>query len=252
MARRPTRRRFLAAATAAVGLAGCTGRSEPSDPQTVTPAPVPTDAPTPTRPSPTPGPAPDPRDIRFEVTVVDGFDDSTPSRLDIVFHNIGARTLTALGGVPHVVPFAPDDHVATDESGARGLLLVPDGAKLTVDSRDGTPVPIEASLPRTPDDGCWSLSLDRAAVLRSRGPGLHAVSVRPGWSRRRQYRLYFIDECRSGRYTFVNTFDLAVGDPPHERSLHRARLVFEVVVSESMVVTVRPQEPVVDRHDNAG
>lgn len=250
----PSRRRVLRLAGTALSasLAGCAGRGDRPGRLTVTPAPVPSDEPTPTGRPPDAGPPPSADAIRLAVSVTAGFSETSPARLEITFHNVGLRPLTALDGPAHVLPFVDDDYAGADEAGDLGLFLVPDDADLTISPGGGKPAPVEAALPTAPTDGCWSLPFDWPAARDGRPAVLHAVTVRPGRTLHHGYRLYFIDECTAGRFTFVNTFDLAAGDPPHERDLHRARLAFDVVVDESMALDVRVREPEVERPPDDG
>lgn len=242
-----TRRRVLRAVATGVtiGLAGCAvGRHWAGRP-TVTPAPVPPDRPSLTPESPD-GRPPSPDVLEFEVRVLTGFSEASPARLEIGFRNAGNAVITALDGPAHTVPFVDDDSVGTDWSGDPEVLLVPDDARMTVDPAGAEPGPIHEFLPQSPTDGCWSVPFDWSAARRPSNAGLHAISLQPGECRRHEYGLYYLDGCTTGTFSFVNTFDLAAGDPPFGRDLVRARLGFDVAISEVMEPLVRVHDPVIE------
>lgn len=247
MAPRPSRRRFLRAvgAVAASGLAGCaTRRAGPGRP-TVTPAPVPSDRPTPTAGSPTARPPPSPDVLELEVRALSGFEVERPARLEISLQNAGDAMLTALDGPAHTVPFVDDDYVGTDWSGDPELLLVPDEAELTLDPAGADPGPIQTFLPSASTDGCWSVPFDWPADRATTSAVLHAIPLQAGERRRHEYSLYSLDGCTTGTFSFVNSFDLSVGDPPFGRDLHRARLGFDLALSDRLAPVVRVHDPVI-------
>lgn len=241
-----TRRAFLrsAAGAGAAGLAGCTGGDRSVDVGGVTAAPVPSDSPAATSTA-SPVPAPTADEIGFWVEVLDGFTSSAPARLAISFWNRGQRVLTALDGPAHTLPFVDDDYLGVAPEGDAGLLLLPDDAELVLDPEGADPGPIGSFLPDAPTDGCWRVPFEWPEARDHDTAVLTAVSVDPGVLRRHEYRLYFVEECAPGVYRFEHTFDLAAGDPPGERALHRARLAFDATVTASMGVRVDVDEPVV-------
>lgn len=245
----PSRRRLLrlAAGALAPGLAGCPQATESSGPAAVTPAPVPSDAPTATTgPARSPN-APARSDIGFDVAVRSGFGETSPARLAVAFWNAGDRRLTGLDGPRYFLPFVDDDYAAPDETGEPALMLVPDDAKLAVDPAGAAAGFVDEFLPDEPTDGCWSVPFDWPEARGSHTLTLLAVSLEPGDRHEHAYGLYFVDDCAPGRYRFVNTFDLAAGDPPRETDLVRVRLGFDVDVDESMAVRVAVHEPTVGR-----
>lgn len=247
MAPRPSRRRFLQAvgAVAAAGLAGCaTHRAGPGKP-TVSPAPVPSDRSTPTAGSPTARPPPSPDVLEFEVWALSGFEVEHPARLEISLRNAGDAMLTALDGPMHTVPFVDDDYVGTDWTGDPELLMVPDEAELTLDPPGADPAPIRTFLPSTSTDGCWSVPFEWPADHAATGAVLHAIPLQPDERRRHEYSLYSLDGCPTGTFSFVNTFDLSVGDPPFGRDLYRARLGFDLALSDRFEPLVRVYDPII-------
>lgn len=241
----PSRRRFvrLAGTAFASGLAGCSQSPESTAPPAVTPAPVPSDGPTSTMGPGRPRTTPDPDAIGFEVSVRSGFTEASPARLEIAFWNAGRTRLTAVDGPAYSLPFVDDDYAAPDGTGEAALMLVPDGATLAVDPEGLTAGSVGEFLPDEPSDGCWSVPFDWPAARDASTLRLLGVSLEPSDRRQHAYGLYFVDDCAPGTYRFVNTFDLAAGDPPYETDLVRARTSFEVGVSASMAVEVRVHEP---------
>lgn len=241
------RRRFLRAlgVAAASGLAGCATAREGAEPVTVTPAPVPSDSPSATPATPKPRPSPQPDDLELVVRAGSGYDQASPAELDISLRNAGDRLLTVLDGPAYSVPFVDDDYVGTDWSGDPELLLVPDGAELVVEPPGADPGPIQTFLPTAPGDGCWTLPFDWPATRVTSNAVLHAIPLQPGERRQHRYRLYPLDGCATGTFSFVNTFDVSVGDPPFGRDLVRARLGFDVAISKVFGPLVRVHDPVI-------
>lgn len=239
MAQSPTRRGLLRAVggAATAGLAGCTRRRDGFGKLSVTPAPVPSDGPT--SATPTRGPALSRADLELRVRVRSGFDETGPARLEIALRNAGDTLLTVLDGPRQTVPFVDDDSVGTDWSGDPAVLLVPDGSDLTVDPADGEPAPIGEFLPDASPDGCWTVPFDWPAARGPTSAVLHAVPLQPGERRRHGYSLYSLEGCATGTFSFENSFDLAAGDPPFGRDLVRARLGFDLAISETMAPVVR-------------
>lgn len=245
---RPDRRRFLRSlgAAAATGLAGCATARDPSGSLTVTPAPVPSADPGATPTASQPGPAPPSDALELEVRARSGFDAASPAELDISLRNAGETLLTALDGPRYVVPFVDDDYVGTDWTGDRELLLVPDDAEVTVEPEGGDPGPIQASLPESSPDGCWTVPFDWPAARAGRNAILHAIPLQPGEQRDHRYRVYSLEGCVTGTFSFVNTFDIAVGDPPLGGALYRAQLGFDLALSETLAPLVRVHDPVIE------
>lgn len=247
MASTPSRRRFLRVlgATAATGIAGCATARDGAERLTVTPAAVPSDSPSPAPATPEPGPSPPPDALELEVRARSGFDQSSPPELEISLRNAGDTLLTVIDGPAYTVPFVDDDYVGTDWSGDRELLLVPDGTELVVEPDGADPSPIQAHLPTESADGCWTVPFEWPAARVPSDPVLHAVPLHPGERRRHGYRIYSLDGCVTGTFSFVNTFDVSVGDPPFARDLVRTRLGFDVALSEILDPLVRVHDPVV-------
>lgn len=237
----------LAGATGLSGLAGCALSEPTTTPPTVTPAPVPTDTKTAAVTARRVPPPPDPGDLQFTVEILDGFSEASPARLEIRIENQGTSLLTALDGTEYVFPFVDDDYTGIDWSGDPELLLVPNDPKVRVAPGDAEPATMDAFLPDAPTDGCWSVPFEWPAARAPRPAMLHAVPLPPGATRRHRYELYFLEECSSGTFAFENTFDLAVGDPPIERGLYRARLAFDVARSDSTGLLVRVDDPRIER-----
>lgn len=239
MAPSPTRRAVLRAVggAATAGLAGCTRRGDGFAQLSVTPAPVPSDSPTPS--SPTIGSALSRAEVEFRVRARSGFDETGPARLEISLRNAGDTLLTVLDSPRLSVPFVDDDYVGTDWSGDPGVLLVPDGSELTVDPAGADPGPIGEFLPESSPDGCWTVPFDWPAARGPTSDVLHAVPLQPGEHRRHGYGVYSLDGCATGTFSFENTFDLAAGDPPFGRDLVRARLGFDLALSDALAPVVR-------------
>lgn len=254
MAPSPDRRRFLRSlgAAAATGLAGCAATRDAGEPLSVTPAPVPSAEPRPTPTPSTPGPTPPSDALELEVRARSGFDTASPAELDISLRNAGETLLTALDGPHYAVPFVDDDYVGTDWTGDPELLLVPDGAEVTVEPEGRDPGPIQAYLPESSPDGCWTVPFDWPAARAGRNAILHAIPLQPGEQREHRYRVYSLEGCVTGTFSFVNTFDLAVGDPPLGRALYRARLGFDLALSEALAPLVRVHDPVIERPADEG
>lgn len=242
-----SRRRFIQRLGTAVtgAIAGCGATSSGRRPESVTPAPVPTATGSRRPPTQTAGPRLAPRELDFDVTVVRPSDTSSPARLEVAVRNRSDSRVAALGESPFVLPFVDPDYAGTDESGEPGLLLVPDDNRLIVDPADGEPQRLAAALPDRPEGGCWRVPFAWPAPFRARNARLHAVSLLPDDTRRHQYALYFIDGCTTGSFTFENTFDLAVGRPPDEGSLYRARLGFVATVTDVQGIEIRVDEPTI-------
>ncbi|MFB6361030.1 MAG: hypothetical protein ABEH59_06870 [Halobacteriales archaeon] len=233
----------LAGLTGVTGLAGCAQPTASSGSPTVTPAPVPTDRPTPVATSHRQPPPPDPEVLQFEVEVLAGFGETQPAQLEIRIENTGDTLLTGLGQAEYVFPFVDDDYVGVDWTGNPELLLVPRESAVEVAPGDADPAKIEAFLPEAPIDGCWSVPFDWPADRVSDVPALWAIPLLPGARERHRYELYYLEECTTGTFTFTSTFDLAVGDPPIERGLYRARLSFDVARSDTTGLLVRVNDP---------
>lgn len=247
MAPNASRRRFLmtVGAAAVSGVSGCAGRRRTADRLTVTPAPVPTDRPSPARNSPAPSPSPAPEVLAFEIQVRSGFDESSPARLSASLRNAGDTMLTALDGPRYTVPFVDDDYVGTDWTGDPELLLVPDDAELVVEPAGADPGPIQAFLPTSSADGCWSVPFEWPDARVASNLVFHAIPLPPGERRRHDYELYTLDGCVTGTFSFVNTFDLSVGDPPFGHDVVRARLGFDLALSGIHEPLVRVHDPVI-------
>lgn len=249
MAPNPSRRRFLmtVGAAAVSGVSGCAERREAADRLTVTPAPVPSDRPSPAERTPAPRPPPAPDVLEFEVQVRSGFDEASPARLSASLRNAGDSMLTALDGPRYTVPFVDDDYVGTDWTGDPELLLVPDDAELVIDPAGSDAGPIQAFLPTASPDGCWSVPFEWPDARAVSNPVFHAIPLQPGERRRHDYELYTLDGCVTGTFSFVNTFELSVGDPPFGHDVVRARLGFDLALSGIHEPLVRAHEPLVGR-----
>lgn len=244
----PDRRRFLRAlgATASAGLAGCAAVRDEGGRLTVTPAPVPSADP---RPASTPsesGPSPPSDALELEVRARSGFDVASPAELDISLRNAGETLLTALDGPRYAVPFVDDDYVGTDWTGDPELLLVPDDAEVMVDPAGSDLGLIGSYLPTSSPDGCWTVPFDWPAARGGRNAVLHAIPLQPGEQRDHRYRVYSLEGCVTGTFSFVNTFDIAVGDPPLGGALYRAQLGFDLALSETLAPLVRVHDPVIE------
>lgn len=244
-----SRRDFLRRAGAAGlgGLAGCAMTEPATTPPTVTPAPVPTDTATAAVTARRVPPPPDPGALQFRVEILAGFTETSPARLEISIRNQGESLVTALDGHEYVFPFVDDDYIGIDWTGDPELLLVPDEPKVRVAPDDAEPNTMDAFLPDAPTAGCWSVPFEWPGDRAPQPTMLHAVPLPPGETRRHRYTLYFLDECSSGTFTFENSFDLAVGDPPIERGLYRARLAFDLARSDSTGLLVRADDPRIER-----
>lgn len=241
-----SRREFMRVATTTLSgaIAGCGARSTGEKPVSVTPAPVPATVTETSEPTPTRLAELSDR-FDFEVEVRNGFDQTSPARLEITVWNRNDRQLTALAGSQFVLPFVDRDYAGTDESGTPSLVLVPDGTRLIVDPDDTEPGPLTALLPDKPTDGCWQLPFEWPPAFRTRDATLQIVSLVAGEQRDHRYGLYFIDQCEPGTYSFENRFDLAVGQASADGDLFLARLGFEVTVTDDRAVRVSSQEPVI-------
>lgn len=249
----PGRRRFLRSlgATAAAGLAGCAAVPDEGGRLTVSPAPVPSTDPTSTSTAAESGPPPPSDVLELEVRARSGFDTASPAELDISLRNTGETLLTVLDGPRFAVPFVDDDYVGTDWTGEPELLLVPDDAEVTVDPAGSDPAPIQSYLPESSPDGCWRVPFDWPAAWTGTNAVLHAIPLQPDERREHRYRVYSLEACVTGTFSFVNTVDLAVGDPPLGRALYRARLGFDLALSEALAPLVRVHDPVIESPSTA-
>lgn len=240
----------LAGTTGVAALAGCAQPTDSTGTPTVTPAPVPTDRATPveTRNRQPPPPAPD--TLQFEVEVLAGFGESEPAQLEIRIENTGDSLLTGLGKAEYVFPFVDDDYVGVDWTGNPELLLVPRESAVEVAPGNADPAEIETFLPDAPTDGCWSVPFDWPADRVSDPPALWAIPLLPGEREKHRYELYYLEECTTGTFRFTSTFDLAVGDPPIEQGLYRARLSFDVARSDTTGLLVRVNDPWISRPED--
>lgn len=240
-----SRREVLQAVGAAVtgSLAGCGVARRGGGSVSVTPAAVPSETPSPPGQQAVIGPDLSPRQLRFDVSVVRPFSASSTAGLEITLRNTSERRLAALAGSRFVLPFVDEDYAGVDAAGDPGLALIPADTRLIVDPADAQPQRLAALLPDEPVDGCWRLPFDWPPAWQPRNAQLNAVSLGPGEHRQHQYDLYFIDECTTGAFTFENTFDLAVGQPPGDGDLYRARLGFVLTVTETRGIRVGVEEP---------
>lgn len=237
----------LAGTTGLTALAGCAQQDGSTVQPTVTPAPVPTDSPTPAEtPHVQPAP-PDPEALQFEVEALSGFSDAQPAQLEIRIENTSETLLTALGKSEYVFPFIDDDYVGIDWTGDREVLLVPHEPAISVAPGEGEPTPVSELLPEAPSDGCWSIPFDWPANPTIEPAILWSIPLLPGDRRKHRYELYYLEECTTGTFSFTNTFDLAVGDPPIEGGLYRARLSFDVARSDATGLLVQVDDPVIER-----
>lgn len=244
-----SRRGFLtlAGSTGLTGLAGCATPDGSTAPPSVTPAPIPSVRTTSTGTSPRQPPPPASESLQFEVEVLAGFGDTQPARLEVRIENTGESLVTAMGQSEYVFPFVDDDYTGVDWTGDPEVLLVPQEPAISIAPGDAEPANITTFLPDTPTDGCWSVPFEWPADRAADPSLLWAIPLLPGERRSHQYELYYIDECTTGTYSFRHTFDLAVGDPPIERGLYRARLAFDVARSEATGLLVRVFDPRIER-----
>lgn len=243
------RRQFLRTVGifAAGALGGCAGAGHAGRSYSVTPAPIPSDPPTPTPHESPAEPDLQSTQIVFDVTVLEAFSELSPARVGISVTNTSTHRLHALARSRYVLPFLDNDYTGTDRTGDPALFLAPDESQVIVEPGGEPPQRLGAALPDSSVDDCWILPFDWPAARQSESAPLEAVSLPPGGTRAHRYSLFFIDECESGEFTFVNSFDMVVGNIRPDTQLYRARFEFVLTLTENLEAHVDILDPVIGR-----